>query len=627
MILTPSEYCSRRSWACLLWGFMAALLVGSVLSIVVPPLKSPDEADHVRRAYLFSQGYWLLESLSCGDGEGPAGASAPCKNGKSMSGGRVDTGLGAYLAEFYPRDGLERSETEMGQAHGRQHRWEHQENFVYAPGTGYYFPLIYAPQALGLAVARILDLSIDDSYYLARFVTLLSTLSVLLLAFRVYPVPAAVVGVFLLPISLFQAVSLSIDGFSMTWAALAVACFMRFSETREKTASTLFIWMAFSVLMVGASRAHLASMVLMLFWAAWLHRSRTGWALAIGTTLAICVWYGVAIPSTIDLRIQRTYTIGDQLKYYLESPTMLLQVLWATLSDPGRQFAYLSSFVGEFFNLPLRRNEVFFLVAVLGAVVMVSPALLGEWRRQTLSRIVLVVTAVSGAILAFLAMLLTWTPHPAVVVEGVQGRYFLIPCMLLLLAFCSWEAPHKVQRHVVNVLLFTLFSSSLVLSITRMLQGFYIPWRAIDGHELPSSERGGDPRYSTALSPGQSLTLLDPSEPESAEHEGPLQAIGVMLKTHGQRLSGNARLILRSQSGQHQQDVSLAGAQDDRYFYFKVPPAIYTSAEISLIDHVDGLSVWSFSRGEGESDQKPCVILVFSRGQRLTPGCPAPEYQ
>ena len=69
---------------------------------------------------------------------------------------------------------------------------------------------------LGLAVARILELSIDDSYYLARFVTLLSTLSVLLLAFRVYPVPAAVVGVFLLPISLFQAVSLSIDGFSMT---------------------------------------------------------------------------------------------------------------------------------------------------------------------------------------------------------------------------------------------------------------------------------------------------------------------------------------------------------------------------------------------------------------------------
>ena len=120
MILTPSEYCSRRSWACLLWGFMAALLVGSVLSIVVPPLKSPDEADHVRRAYLFSQGYWLLESLSCGDGEGPAGAFAPCKNGKSMSGGRVDTGLGAYLAEFYPRDGLERSETEMGRAHGRQ---------------------------------------------------------------------------------------------------------------------------------------------------------------------------------------------------------------------------------------------------------------------------------------------------------------------------------------------------------------------------------------------------------------------------------------------------------------------------------------------------------------------------
>lgn len=627
MMSTLSEYCSRRSWACLLWGFMAALLVGSVLSVVVPPLKSPDEGDHVRRAYLFSQGYWLLESLPCGDGGGAVGASEPCKNGKSMSGGRVDNGLGAYLAEFYPRDGLERSETEMGRAHGRQYRWEHQENFVYAPGTGYYFPLIYAPQALGLAVARILDLSIDDSYYLARFVTLLSTLSVLLLAFRVYPVPAAVVGVFLLPISLFQAVSLSIDGFSMAWAALAVACFMRFSETREKTASTLFIWMAFSVLMVGASRAHLASMVLMLFWAAWLHRSRTGWAVAIGTTLAICVWYGVAIPSTIDLRIQRSYTIGDQLKYYLESPAMLLEVLRATLVDPGRQFAYLSSFVGEFFNLPLRRNEVFFLAALLGAVVVASPALLGEWQRQVLSRGVLIITAVSGAILAFLAMLLTWTPHPATVVEGVQGRYFLIPCMLLLLAFCSWEAPRNVQRHVVNVLLFTLFSSSLILSITRMLQGFYMPWRAIDGYELSRSEDRGELRYSTALSPGQSLSLLVPSEPERADHESPLQAIGVMLKTHGQRLSGNFRLTLRSESGQHQQDVSLAGAQDDHYFYFMVPPDVYKSAEISLVDPSEGVSIWTFSSGDETSLPKPCVILVFAAGQRLTPGCPGPEYR
>lgn len=633
---TLSDSCFRRSRAFLLWCFMAALLAGSVLAILVPPLKSPDEGDHVRRAYLFSQGYWLLESLPCGDdgrAGGPPGAESlqvspdACKNGKSMSGGPVDIGLGAYLAALYPRDGQERSETELGRTYVRQFHWEHQERFVYAPGTGYYLPLIYAPQALGLTLGRMLDLSINDSYYLSRLVTLLSTLSVLLLAFRVHAVPAAVLGVFLLPVSLFQAVSLSIDGFSMAWAVLAVACLLKFSETREKTASTLFMWMAFSVLMVGASRAHLASMVLMLFCAAWLHRSRLGWAVAIGTTLAICAWYGVAISSTIDLRIQRAYTMGEQLKYYLESPGALLEVLGRTLADPGRRGDYLSSFVGEFFNLKLRKNQVLFLVTLLGALVVASPALLGEWRRQMLSRVVLVLTAVSASFLAFLAMLLTWTPHPAAAVEGVQGRYFLIPCMLLLLAFSSWEPLQSVRRRVLSVLLFTLFSASLIISIARMLQGFYIPWRAVDGHELPRARVDGEMQHGPLLSPGQSFPLLPPSEAETADRDGPLQTIGVMLKTHGRRLSGNVRLTLHSDSGLLQQDVSLARAKDNRYFYFSVPPSVYRSAEISLVDQADGFSVWSFSRGEGGGAPNPCVILVFARGHHLTPGCPAPEYR
>ena len=100
-----------------------------------------------------------------------------------------------------------------------------------------------------------------------------------------------------------------------------------------------------------------------------------------------------------------------------------------------------------------------------------------------------------------------------------------------------------------------------------------------------------------------------------------------MLKTRGQRLSGNFRLTLRSESGQHQQDVSLAGAQDDHYFYFMVPPDVYKSAEISLVDPSEGVSIWTFSSGDETSPPKPCVILVFAAGQRLTPGCPGPEYR
>ena len=44
------------------WVLAITLLLGGVLSAIIPPGKSPDEADHMVRAYLLSQGHVFLKT-------------------------------------------------------------------------------------------------------------------------------------------------------------------------------------------------------------------------------------------------------------------------------------------------------------------------------------------------------------------------------------------------------------------------------------------------------------------------------------------------------------------------------------------------------------------------------------
>jgi uncharacterized membrane protein len=56
--------------------------------------------------------------------------------------------------------------------------------------------------------------------------------------------------------------------------------------------------------------------------------------------------------------------------------------------------------------------------------------------RDKLIRVSLVTCAIGSLAIIFFAMLISWTPHPATVIEGVQGRYFLIPAIMLAYALC-----------------------------------------------------------------------------------------------------------------------------------------------------------------------------------------------
>jgi hypothetical protein len=63
------------------------------------------------------------------------------------------------------------------------------------------------------------------------------------------------------------------------------------------------------------------------------------------TTLSL-IWLYVALHSTVDLRVERTYTTGYKVSYYVKKPLTFFTVFWSTLMNAELRQFYQMSFIG-----------------------------------------------------------------------------------------------------------------------------------------------------------------------------------------------------------------------------------------------------------------------------------------
>ena len=184
---------------CLILFFATVLFL--MLNSLIPPFKSLDEQDHLKRAYLLSKGALLLTT--------PAGTD---------SGGYIDSGLLEYQDRYLTLTQIEQPSAKITLDYiedAKRIEWSGDRVFSYAPGTGFYFPLAYLPQASALFIGEHLGLSIHDSYNLARLLTFLASVLVVVVAFRLYPPNLLTLALLLVPMTLFQFVSTSLDSITI----------------------------------------------------------------------------------------------------------------------------------------------------------------------------------------------------------------------------------------------------------------------------------------------------------------------------------------------------------------------------------------------------------------------------
>ncbi|WP_158637843.1 DUF2142 domain-containing protein [Pseudomonas saxonica] len=564
------------------------------MSTIIPPLQSPDEADHVRRAYFLTQGVIILD-----------------KSGGN-SGGLLDTGLQAFMNAYVvypgqPSHKLSSDERDFA----NNIKWTGRSSFADAPGTGYYFPLIYTPQAVGLIIGKILDLTVFDSYRLSRFFSLLAITGLLYFSLKLYKISPLAIAFLILPMSLFQLASASLDGISIGVAIFAISIFMKLSEDRQSSDNRLFYFLCLSLILLVTSRAYLVPLLLMPLFLAFVTKRKIFYYVSILTIFFSLAWLAIAIGSTVDTRVTRNISTGSAVYLYLSNPLEFIKIFIHTI--PGFYKFYINSFIGMLGALDtVFKPVVYICISYFLVFVALCSFSVEAIKNNLKNRLFLLFSSFVSILIIFFALLVTWTPHPAEYILGVQGRYFLIPLLLAAYAISpgGW-AKYKSLDNIgmLAVIVFWLFS--VALTSESILGRYYIT-----DFNTKQSPVATHPSAPLDINTPIVIQLKDVKDGSQQV----LKSIGINLATWARSNTGMANLQMITASGdEFNEKFNLEDVKDNAYKFFDLPLGTYISARITAFEG-GGISTWE-AHSDGRIDT--CVVFVYEAGiTRYVPGCP-----
>ncbi len=582
----------RRGTYPALWPYccLAIFLWGLAISAVTPPFHAPDEYAHVARAMMLGEGQILLDS----------------KDGTVLSGGYVDSGIVQY-AESFPNKKIQRADTQRAEAV----QWTGRDAWVTPSGTGYYFPLLYTPQAAAFKLGQTLGLTVHRSYLLARTLALLCSVALLALAFRLYPPPAGALALLLLPMYLFLGASAVLDPMATAASLLAVACYMRLSEGNTSRYRLTCVLLLASVVAVTSCRANMLPMLLLPFAAYGVTKDRK---LLIGSVLAsalVLAWTYLVIRTTkFSGNGVPDIGSGSRLVDYLLQPDLTIRILWTTITDPDLRTFYARSFIGVLGWLDVPLPDWFYPLAwsALGLVLLSTLPL----RAIRWTHFLLILVGLASLVLTFLALLIQWTPDQATKIDGIQGRYFLLPMMLVTYALTASRKPFaKVSYLACASAIGVLASLGGFLSVQAILTKYH----SQSAEDLLQATRPQASEMRLVGNGTMQVDLVGPFEKSA------MKRIGIMFDTAGTQRHGKLTISLQDAGGTTVSTavVDLAAIKDGSYTFFDVQGGPFSRLVMQGADG-SGLGVYEATIGP--------VRLSCARGVTLdgravsTPGCP-----
>jgi len=434
------------------------------ISALTPPFQSPDEFNHLKRAYLLSKGEVLLSK-----GRQFFGAA------EGETGGKIDGGLLEYMSLFerVPFRYQEKV-TQQALRDSREITWSADERFSSLPNSAVYFPAVYLPQAAALVVGEHSGLSVADTYYLARALSLASTIALLWIAMRLYGVPLPVYALFCMPMAIFQMGSASQDAVSFGLCVLAAALFMRAADSRLPFSNSMHVALVFSLFVLATARTNLIAVVwlpLVLYWI----RGERRYLLSSGVLLVLCLGWTVFAALTIDGAGMRIQYISPArlLFHYLTHLGELLSVISATLTSGTLLLGYWRMFVGVlgWIDTPLDWAAYWAFAATLLALA-ITAAQTDIRMLASPARVALALGAFLSTGLLFLIFLVTFTLYPANFIGAIQGRYFYP--MAIFLGFALFAGPTSPSRDKIGrIIVISMLALSSGSMVPKLLSRFW----------------------------------------------------------------------------------------------------------------------------------------------------------
>ena len=401
------------------------LIYGLGFLLATPAFQVPDEYEHFYRSLYVSEGHVVPEKL--GD---LSGVYVP-ESVKLTS----DTVNQEWYTFLQDRDNKTKL-TPLLHMHFNSKNMVFEDISRIAVIT--YSPVPYLVSAFAIDIGKLFNLAPLVLMYLGRLANLLVWIFLTYLAIKITPVHKWVFFMLaLLPMTIFEAASLSADSFLLGVTFLIIAIFFRyaFDEGKKKIGFKEIYILGVLLLLVGLAKSNYILLLFLIFLIpAQKFGSRKNRFLVTGTLFLVVV----AVVGIWNIIVNGLYapiipqvSISGQIAYILGDPFRFPYVLINTFISRGLSYQFL--FVGNFWlDVPLPTWWLGFYLITIIPVALLDKCRINITRNQ---KLISTATFILNAITACALVYITWTPVGQNVIDGIQGRYFIpiFPLLFLLL--------------------------------------------------------------------------------------------------------------------------------------------------------------------------------------------------
>ncbi len=315
------------------------------------------------------------------------------------------------------------------------------KTFTKFHNTALYTPLPYLPQAFGIWVGKIMNLSPLFLVYLGRLMNLTIWIFIMYIAIRILPSSK---WLFLLlvftPMSLSQAASLSADSFTNAMSFLLIAVFLKYAINDGKRIGKggIFILLLLTISVTLSKYVYLPLIFLFFLIPISKFKSRKHYYVTlISLFLVNSIFLGIWSFFTKDIYVSYPFSMlvnpKQQLIFIFNNLNEFVKIIIHTTAQSGQE--YLRQFIGVlgWLDTPLPDWLIwsYYLVLLIVAFVDTRDDIGISFKNRLIMFSVFTLTG----LLIYTALYLTWTNVGGSIIQGIQGRYFIPISPLFLLLF------------------------------------------------------------------------------------------------------------------------------------------------------------------------------------------------
>ncbi|MCC7553103.1 MAG: DUF2142 domain-containing protein [Methanobacteriaceae archaeon] len=426
-------------------GFLIILVFGILTVFINPTLIACDENEHFARSEMTSSGILIPEYIE-------------------------EKGYSVHNL-FYQLDN-HRGETFLGGDFINEKISS--ENSFYSSGYPQNPFYGYIAQAIGILIAKFLDLSVIWIMWIGRLFNLLLYGIIIRFAIKkapVYKMPLLLVAC--LPMAIYQAASFSIDPFINGFAILAISYFIFIYKTpfkiKKKDISIFFI----AILLIGLIKIPYVLLVLLILLIP-KEKFESKNTFIISRIIPIAIILISMIYSYLYASnqlynserdvyfIQNNVSSSDQINYILNNPFEAI-ILFLQI---GNTIPVMINDIFTFSHMDwiyASRLLSFFYLIFFGIFSLIYPTNIDIGKNNKIKILILVLIIYIGT---FFIQYLTWTPVGLNEIQGVFARYF-IP-LLVLIPLIVNVGNSKLKNNLTIISFIVIFlAGTLILTVSK----------------------------------------------------------------------------------------------------------------------------------------------------------------